>query len=120
MSNTLISPGVIARVGLATLWNNMVLAGLVWRDFDSDFRGNQGDTITIRKPAIFTANTFNRASGITIQDPVEQSMPLTLNTIADVSFSVTSEDLTLRIDDFAGRLLNPAMMAIVEKVDSDL
>lgn len=120
MANTLITPSIIAKVGLATLWNNMVLAGLVWRDFDPDFRGNQGDTITIRKPAIFTANTFNRASGITIQDAVEQSMPLTLNTIADVSFAITSEDLTLKLDDFAGRLLNPAIMAIVEKVDTDL
>ena len=37
-----------------------------------------------------------------------------------MSFEVTSEELTLDIDDFAARLLNPAMMAIVQKVDTDI
>src|SRR3954453_22390489 len=63
-ANDLITPSVIARLGLATLYNNFVLAGLVWRDFDPEFRAKVGDTITIRKPAVFTARNFVRATGI--------------------------------------------------------
>jgi P22 coat protein - gene protein 5 len=120
MANTFITPSVIARTGLATLYNTIVLAGLVWRDFDSDFSGKQGDTITIRKPATFDVEEFDRSKGITLQDVVEDSTDVKLDTIANVSFPVTDEQMTLEIDDFQGRLLNPAMEAIAQKVDGDL
>lgn len=112
-----ITPSVVARRGLATLYNTTVLAGLVSRDYDDAFTGKVGDTITVRKPAIFTANLFNRATGIVLQDPDEDSVAVKLDKIADVSFPVTTEDLTLKIDDFAGRLLNPAMEAITQAID---
>lgn len=120
MSNTFITPSLIAARGLATLYNTTVLAGLVSRDYDSDFTGAQGDTVTIRKPAVFTAEEFNRGSGIQVQNATEDSVDVTLDTIANVSFVVTDEDMTLEVDDFDGRLLSPAMEAISQKVDGDL
>jgi P22 coat protein - gene protein 5 len=120
MANTFITPSVIASRGLATLYNTIVLAGLVSRDYDQDFTGSVGDTITIRKPAIFTAEVFNRAAGITLQDVVEHSTTVKLDTIANVSFPVTDEQMTLSIEDFATQLLDPAMEAIAQKVDGDL
>jgi hypothetical protein len=116
----LIKPTVIARRALATLYNTTLLAGLVFRDYDADFAGKQGDTVNVRKPASFEAKVFDRAVGIELQDPRETSFPVTLDTILDVSFPVTAEELTLEIDDFAGRLLNPAMEAIVQDVDTRL
>lgn len=120
MPNDFITPSLVARLGLATLYNTTVLAGLVWRDFDEDFTGKQGDTINIRRPAVFTAQDFNRATGIVLQAVDENTVPVTLDKLADVSFPVTSEELTLKIDDFAARLLTPAMEAIVQKVDTAL
>ena len=116
----LLSPTVIAQRALATLYNNTLLAGLVYRDFDAAFNGKVGDTVMVRRPASFEAKVFNRATGIELQDPRETSFPVVLDTILDVSFPVTSEELTLEIDDFAGRLLNPAMDAIVQDVDARL
>jgi hypothetical protein len=120
MADTFIVPSLIARLGLATLYNNLILASLVWRDFDGDFTGKQGDTITIRKPAVFTAEEFDRSKGVTIQDATEDSIPLTLDTIANVSFAVTDEQMTLEVSDFRAQLLDPAMMAIAQKIDADL
>jgi len=120
MTNTFITPTVVSRIGLATLWNNLVLAGLVWRDFDADYAGNVGDTVNVRKPPVFTANVFNRAAGVTVQDAIESSVPVQLTTVADVSFAVTAEDLTLRVDDFRGRLLVPALNALTNKIDVDV
>lgn len=117
MANTFITPSVISATGLATLQNTMVLAPLVWRDFDSDFRGKQGDTVTIRKPAVFDAEEFDRTQGITIQDATEDSMPLTLDKVANVSFAVTDEQMTLEIDAFQSQLLTPAMEAIAQAID---
>ncbi len=120
MTNTFITPSVIARTGLATLYNTMVLAALVWRDFDSDFQGKQGDTVTIRKPATFTVEEFDRTQGITLQDVAEDSTDITLDTIANVSFPVTDEQMTLEVSNFQTQLLDPAMEAIAQKIDGDL
>jgi hypothetical protein len=55
-----------------------------------------------------------------LQDPTEGSFDVTLDTIPDVSFPVTSEDLTLNLSDFESQLLNPAAEAIVQYLDGAL
>jgi hypothetical protein len=120
MANTFITPTVIAKRALATLYNNTVLLPLVLRDYDAEFTGKQGDTVTIRVPASFTAESFVRANGITIQTATETSDTIALDTIKDVSFEVNNEDMLLDVEDFATQLLNPAMEAISQSVDGDL
>lgn len=120
MANTLLTSDVIARQALATLYETAVMAGLVHRDAENEFAAKVGDTITIRKPATFTAEEYVRANGITIQDGTEAGVPVVLNHFADVSFAVTSEDLTLSIQNFNEQLLAPAMEAIAQKIDTDL
>lgn len=110
----------IANRALATLVNSSVLIALVNRDYDASFAGKQGDTVNVRVPLVFTATRFNRATGIVLQDPQEDTFPVVLDQIADVSFPVTSEDMTLVIDDFSERLLVPAMEGILEQVEGDV
>lgn len=119
MANTFLTPDIIARAALATLYETTVMSNLVYRDYESEFQ-QVGDTITIRKPTTFTAQEYNRADGITVQNATETGVPLVLNHFSDVSFAVTSEDLTLNILDFGEQLLNPAMEAISQKIDRDL
>lgn len=118
--NTFITPELIASRALATLYNETVLAALVHRDFDPEFTGKQGDTVTVRVPVVFAADRFDRKKGIQVQNAEEDSFPVKLDEIADVSFEVTAEELLLDIDSFAERLLNPAMEAINQQVDEDL
>ncbi|TAK89301.1 MAG: hypothetical protein EPO06_11575 [Burkholderiaceae bacterium] len=120
MSNTLLTPSVIAQSALATLYETCVMASLVYRDYEADFAGRVGDTITIRKPPTFTAQEYVRADGITVQDATEQGVPMVLNHFADVSFAVTAEELTLKVEDFSEQFLVPAMEAIAQKIDRDL
>jgi hypothetical protein len=110
----------VANRALATLVNDSVLIGLVSRDYDAAFAGKMGDTVNVRVPMVFTATRFNRGTGIQLQNPAEDTFPVVLDEIADVSFAVTSEDLTLTIDSFSERLLQPAMQAIVEQVEGDI
>ncbi|WP_282698230.1 P22 phage major capsid protein family protein [Streptomyces sp. CC208A] len=120
MANTFLTPDLIAQRALATLYESTVMAQLVHRDYEADFRGKQGDTITVRKPATFTATDFNRATGIVPQDATESGVPIVLNHLADVSTTVTTEQLTLDIEDFGVQLLDPMMEAISQKIDRDL
>lgn len=120
MPNTLLTPDIIARAALANLYETTVMAPLVHRDYEPEFAARVGDTISIRKPAVFTAEEYDRNTGITVQDATEDSVPVVLNHFADVSFAVTSEQLTLELADFNEQLLNPAMEAIAQKIDRDI
>lgn len=117
MANTLLTPSVIAREALATLYAQTVMLPLVHRDYSPEF-AQVGDTVTIRKPATFTANEFT--SSITVQDAAESSVAVQMNKHVDVSFAVTSKELTLSISDFSAQLMQPAMEAIAQKVDTYL
>lgn len=120
MTNTFLTPTLIARQALATLYENTVAAQCVYRDYEPDFQSKQGLTVNVRKPATFTAEEFDRAAGINVQNATETSVPVVLNHFADVSFAITSEDLSLKIEDFAVQLLNPALEAIAQKIDQDV
>jgi hypothetical protein len=121
MANTFITPHVVASRGIATLYNNTLLAALVSQDFNAEFNGKVGDTITIRKPATFTAATFDTTARTTTwQDATEDSVDVTLDTIKHVPFHVTDEQMTLKISDFQTQLLTPAMEALAQAMDGAL
>lgn len=121
MANTFITPTVIASRGIATLYNTIVLAGLVWRDFDGDFTGKQGDTVTVRRPATLASSLFDQsARTTTYQDATEDSDDVTLDHLRHVPFHVTTEQASLEVADFDAQLLTPAMQAIAQDVDGDL
>lgn len=121
MANTFLTPDVIARQALANLYESTVMANLVHRDYEAEFARKIGDAITIRKPAVFEAKEYNRTTRtIEIQDATEGGIPMSLNHMADVSFSVTSEDMALNVEAFDEQLLTPAMEAIAQKIDTDL
>lgn len=120
MPNNFLTPTVIAKQALATLYETCVMAQLVHRDYDAEFAARIGETVNVRKPAVFTAQEYTRLSGIQIQNAEEDSIPVTLNHFADVSFAVTTEELTLEIQDFGTQLLTPAMEAISQKIDRDI
>ena len=118
MSNTILTPDIIAREALMVLRNNAVMAKLVHRDYSSEFVGGVGDTITIRKPATFVANEFT--GNIQVQDATETSVSVTMDKHLDVSFAVTAKQMALDIKDFSAQLLVPAMQAFADKIDKYL
>ena len=60
MPNTLITEQVVARESIMVLRNNLVMGNLVHRNFSSEFK-KKGDTISIRKPAVFESKEFTTA-----------------------------------------------------------
>ncbi|AFV05394.1 P22 phage major capsid protein family protein [Dehalobacter sp. CF] len=117
MGNTILTPSIIAKEALLQLRNNTVMANLVHRDYSQEFVAGVGNTVTIRKPATFEAQEFNRSTGIQIQDATEGSESVVLDKLLDVSFEVTAEQLTMDIRDFSEQLLIPAMQGFANKID---
>ena len=118
MPNTILTPDIIAREALMVLRNNAVMANLVHRDYSSEFVAGVGDTITIRKPASFVAKEFG--GEIEVQDATEESATVKMDKHLDVSFAVTSKQMTMDIADFSKQLLVPAMQAFLNKIDGYL
>lgn len=116
--NTFLTPDIIAKEALMVLRNNAVMANLVHRDYSDEFVEGVGDTITIRKPAKFVAKEYS--GSIDVQDATESGVAVKMDKHLDVSFAVTSKQMSLDIKDFSKQLLVPAMQAFADKVDEYL
>lgn len=117
MANTFITPSVVAQEALMILTNELVVANLVYRGYESEFTNAKvGDTIKIRRPAAFDTNEFT--STVTVQPATESFTQLQLEKHFDVSFELSPRDLTLNIEDFSRQLVAPAMASMAEKIDN--
>lgn len=116
MSNTLLTSKEIARQALPILENNLVMAGLVYRDLDNTF-AQKGDTIQVRKPTSFTATDFDGDLTGEYQDISETAVDVKMDKIASVDVEVTSKELTLEMPQFNEQVVMPAMAALGQKID---
>ncbi len=116
MPNTLLTPTIIAKEALMQLINSMAMSRHVHTAYKNEFV-KVGQTISIRKPNKFRAT---KAQVRTNSDVAESSTSLTVSTQAHVSFSFSSVDLTLTIDEYSKRYITPAASALANQVDADL
>ena len=117
MATTLITPLIVAREALITLENNMVMGNLVHRGYEKEYQ-SKGATVIVRKPTSFTATAFTSTVGYSTI--TESSVSVILNQHWDVSFQITSQELSLDVVDFTEQFLEPAGRAIAQAVDSTI
>ncbi|MEX1376506.1 MAG: P22 phage major capsid protein family protein [Eubacteriales bacterium] len=116
MANTLLTMKNIAREALPILQNNLLMPNLIHQDYSEEFVG-QGDTIQIKKPAIFTANDFE--STIDVQEAAIGGVDVKIDKLADVSVEITSKELALSMEDFASQVMEPMAVALAEKINKE-
>lgn len=114
--NNFLNTKNIAREALPILESNLVFPALIHTDFSEEF-SKQGDTIQIRKPPIYNATEFN--GEIEIQDIDEGNVLVKLDKIADVSVELTAKEMALNAEDFTKQVIEPAMVALAEKINAD-
>ncbi len=119
MANTLLTPTAVTRRALAILHQKLNFVGKVNRQYDDSFAvsgAKIGDSLRIRLP-----NKYTVSDGATLvkQDTVEESVTLQVSSQKHVGMDFTSVDLTLDIDDFASRIIEPAMAALAASVEAD-
>jgi hypothetical protein len=122
VAHTFLKPETIVSMGLGLLQRELILPRLVTRLAAADFVGKKDDTENIRIPAVLAAREYgwrnDRGSEIVTDDLLEQSIPVVLNKDPYSAVSLTDEQLTLDIRDFAGQVLNPQIRAVAEKLES--
>lgn len=115
-SNSLINASVIAKESMFQLENNSVMAMCVHKEYKKEF-AKVGDTISIRKPV-----KFESTDGATLnkQDVKEGSVSLQLNTRKHVGWGFETLDLTLTVEQYAERYIQPAGIRLANDIDAAL
>jgi hypothetical protein len=117
VANTILTPTQVTRKALAILHNKLKFIKTIDRQYDSQYArqgAKIGTSLSIRMP-----NQFTVRSGATLstQDVTESSQALTLATQRGVDINFSSVELTMSLDDFAARILEPAMSRLAAEVE---
>lgn len=120
MANTLLTPSVITKEALMILHQKLNFIGNIHRGYDSRYAQSGakiGNDLKIRLP-----NEFTVRSGKTLdtQAVPEESVTMTVDTQKGVDFEFDSEELTMHIDDFKARYLEPAMSSLAANIEYDV
>jgi hypothetical protein len=119
MANSLLTPTAVTREALRILHQKLNFVGTCNRQYDSSYAQDGakiGDSLKIRLPNQYTVRT---GATLSAQDTTEQSVTLQVATQKGVDVNFTSSELTMDIDDFSDRILEPAMAVLAANIESD-
>lgn len=119
MANALLTPTAVTREALRILHQKLNFIGNIDRQYDSQFAiegAKIGSQLSIRLPNEYTVRT---GKTIAVQDTDETSVLLTMATQKGVDVEFSSADLTLSLDDFGERILEPMMSVLAANIESD-
>ena len=118
-TNTLLTINMITAKALAILHQKCNIIGAVNRQYDDSFANSGakiGSTLRIRLPVQYTVST---TPALSLQNTVEQFVSLPISNQYHVDFSFSSAELTLSIDDFSARYIEPAIAVLAARMESD-
>ena len=117
MSNTLITPTMVAR-DASIVANNLITVGnVIGRDKEAEFSGSKiGDSMKVTVPPVFgDADEFTGTTSAT--NVTESEIYLTLEKHFYKRVDLTSKQKSLELNDFTRLVTIPAMRAISQSVD---
>lgn len=117
MANTLLTNDIIAKLILMEFKNNLVLAKTANRHYENVFSTETGTNIRIRRPTRLLS-----ASGapLVTQDIQQRYTNLTISNRQHVGIQLSSQELTLQLDDFQAHVIRPAMQSLANAVDTSI
>lgn len=118
-TNNLLTPTMINREALRILHSKLSFVGNVNRNYDDRFAqsgGKIGNTLNVRMPAKYKAR---KTATYSAQNYVERSTPVVMASQYGVDVSFTSVELTLSLDDFSKRVLEPAVAQLAAEIEGD-
>ena len=119
MAHNFIEVKNIARQTLPLLIDNLVFPNLIHKDFSNDFVAGQGAKIQVRKPVKLHADEFNEATGVKPQDIKDATVEVALDKIATVDVEFGAMQKVTNVDDLKRPFLEPAAIALAEKINND-
>jgi hypothetical protein len=119
MSNTILTPTAVTREALRVLHQKLNFIGTINRQYDDQYAKDGakiGSDLKIRMPNQYTVRS---GAAIDTQETTETSQTLTVATQKGVDLNFTSTELTLSLQDFSDRILEPAMSVLAANIEYD-
>jgi hypothetical protein len=110
---------LVAADALPALVGNLVLGNLVNRDYEPTL-AQAGDTVNIPIAPQLVANNIAEGGAVQPQNPSLGNAQIVLNTHAEATFQIPDVTKVLAVPDLLRIYMQPAVIAIAEKIESDL
>ncbi|MGE5486903.1 MAG: P22 phage major capsid protein family protein [bacterium] len=117
MANAIVK--LVAVDALPALMGNLVMGNLVNRDFEPTM-AQAGDTINVPIPPTLVANNLAEGGTVQAQNPNLGNAQIVLDTHAEATFQVPDVTKVLAVPDLLKLYMQPAMIALAEKIETDL
>src|SRR5689334_7719287 len=116
MANGILTPTAVTRKVQEVLHGKLFLAKQINRQYDSQYMGDgakEGADIKIRLPNKYKIRT---GKNLNAQDTNEQSVTLTRATQVGVDMTFSSAELTMQLQDFSERIIEPAAAIVASYI----
>src|SRR6266436_4759652 len=110
---------LVAADALPALVGNLVMGNLVNRDYEPTL-AQAGDTVNVPIPPTLVANNIAEGGTVQAQAPNLGNAQIVLNTHAEATFQIPDITKVLAVPDLLRVYMEPAVVAIAEKIESDL
>ena len=110
---------LVAVDALPALMGNLVMGNLVNRDFEPTL-SQAGDTVNVPIPPTLVANNLAEGGSVTAQNPNLGNAQIVLNTHAEATFQIPDVTKILAVPDLLKLYMQPAVVALAEKIETDL
>jgi len=114
--NSAFFPELWAMEGLHILEENMVMAGLVHRDFSPEV-ANYGDVVNTRRPGTFSTKRKTDADAIVLQDAQSTNVQVPLDQHMYISFTIKDGEASKSFQELVDIYLLPGMQGIARGID---
>ena len=110
---------LVAADALPALMGNLIMGNLVNRDYEPVL-AHAGDTVNVPIPPVLVANNIAEGGTVQPQNPNLGNAQIVLNTHAEASFQIPDVTKALAFPELLKAYMQPAVIAIAERVESDL
>jgi hypothetical protein len=110
---------LVAADALPALMANLVMGNLVNRDYEPVL-AQTGDTVNVPIPPTLVANNIAEGGTVQTQNPNLGNAQIVLNTHAEATFQIPDVTKVLAVPDLLKLYMQPAVVALAERIESDL
>lgn len=119
MTNTFLTPSVFAQEGLMHLENELVIGNKVRADMSDQFQ-MIGDTINVRRPAMYLGQENNLDITSYNEDITEGKTTVTMDQTLTIPVKITAKERTLSFDRLSEQVIRPAMIRMKDVIETRL
>jgi hypothetical protein len=110
---------LVAADALPALVGNLLMGNLVNRDYEPTL-AQAGDTVNVPIAPQLVANNIAEGNAVQLQNPSLGNAQIVLNTHAEATFQIPDVTKVLAVPDLLRVYMQPAVVAIAEKIENDL